>query len=148
MTVTIRSYADTDRSRMLAIFDANTPAFFAANERADFVAYLDRHAVPYAVCVLDDVVVAGFAVAPGTPGRAHLNWILVDPAAQGGGIGSAMMTAARERAAGLDAAIVDIAASQHSAPFFARHGAQALRRIDDGWGPGMHRIDMALPLGE
>ncbi|WP_052216280.1 GNAT family N-acetyltransferase [Sphingomonas sp. ERG5] len=154
--MTIRPFAGSDRARMLAIFDANTPAFFAVNERTDFIAYLDRHAGLYAVCVRDGpegaeaegagTVVAGFAVAPGTPGRAHLNWILVDPAAQGGGIGTAMMTAARDRAAKLGAAIVDIAASQHSAPFFARHGAHILSRIEDGWGSGMHRVDMELPL--
>lgn len=147
MTLSIRHYAVPDRDRMLAIFDANTPRFFAVNERADFVRYLDENTALYAVCERDGTIVAGFAVAPGTTGRAHLNWILVDPAAQGGGIGNAMMDAARAGAADQRATMLDIAASQHSAPFFLRHGAHALGRIENGWGPGMHRIDMELPIG-
>ena len=147
MAFSIRCYDIADRDRMLAIFDANTPAFFAVGERVDFDRYLDENALRYEVCEQDGRVVAGFAVAPGTMGRAHLNWILVDPTAQGGGIGNAMMDAARQRAVDQGAAMLDIAASQHSAPFFLRHGACALGRIDNGWGPGMHRIDMELPLG-
>ncbi|MGY4394872.1 GNAT superfamily N-acetyltransferase [Sphingomonas sp. UYAg733] len=146
MTPSIRRYVGTDRDRMLAIFDANTPAFFAVNERADFTRYLDESAGLYAVVECGADLAAGFAVVPGPTGRAHLNWILVDPAMQGGGIGGAMMTAAKERALGLDAVILDIAASQHSAPFFARFGARQLGRIDNGWGPGMHRVDMELSL--
>ncbi|WEJ98749.1 MAG: GNAT family N-acetyltransferase [Candidatus Sphingomonas phytovorans] len=148
MALSIRHYVASDRDRMLAIFDANTPQFFAVNERADFVRYLDGNAGLYAVCEREGSIVAGFAVARGTAGRAHLNWILVDPAAQGGGIGNAMMGAARTRAADQGATILDIAASQHSAPFFLRHGAHALGRIENGWGPGMHRIDMELSLGD
>lgn len=148
MALSIRHYAASDRDRMLAIFDANTPQFFAVNERADFVRYLDGNAGLYAVCEREGAIVAGFAVARGTAGRAHLNWILVDPVAQGGGIGNAMMDAARTRAAGQGATMLDIAASQHSAPFFLRHGAHALGRVENGWGPGMHRIDMELPIGD
>ena len=147
MAFSIRCYDIADRDRMLAIFDANTPAFFAVGERVDFDRYLDENALRYEVCEQDGRVVAGFAIAPGIMGRAHLNWILVDPTAQGGGIGNAMMDAARQRAVDQGAAMLDIAASQHSAPFFLRHGACALGRIDNGWGPGMHRIDMELPLG-
>lgn len=147
MALSIRRYGISDQGRMLAIFDANTPAFFAVGERVDFARYLDENAARYEVCEQDGGIVAGFAVAPGTVGRAHLNWILVDPAAQGGGIGNAMMDAARQRALDQGAAMLDIAASQHSAPFFLRHGAHALGRTDNGWGPGMHRIDMELPLG-
>src|SRR4051812_37894637 len=98
----IRRYAETDRDRMLAIFDANTPVFFAVNERADFMRYLDENAGLYMVVERGADLAAGFAAAPGAAGRAHLNWILVDPAMQGGGIGAAMMAAAKERALGLD----------------------------------------------
>ena len=147
MAFSFRRYDVSDRDRMLAIFDANTPAFFAVGERVDFTRYLDGNAARYEVCEQDGAIVAGFAVAPGTTGRAHLNWILVDPAAQGGGIGNAMMDAARQRALDQGAAMLDIAASQHSAPFFLRHGARALGHTDNGWGPDMHRIDMEMPLG-
>jgi hypothetical protein len=41
---------------------------------------------------------------------------------------------------------IRIAASHRSAPFFARFGAETVRETPDGWGPGMHRIDMELTV--
>jgi hypothetical protein len=40
--------------------------------------------------------------------------------------------------------VLRIAASHKSAPFFAGFGAEAVAETPDGWGPGMHRIDMEL----
>lgn len=140
-----RSYLPGDAEACLALFDANCPRFFAPGERGDYAAYLDRVS-GYRVCVTESVVSGAFGVAPGPPGRAHLNWILIDPASQGMGIGRAMMAAAIADALGLGAAAIDIAASQHSAPFFARFGARELSHLPDGWGPGMHRIDMEVAI--
>ena len=39
-----------------------------------------------------------------------------------------------------------IAASQHSGPFFAKFGAEQLDFIKDGWGDGMHKLDMILNI--
>ena len=70
-----------------------------------------------------------------------LRWILIDPAAQGRGVGSAMMTRVLEIG---DGRAISIAASHKSAPFFARFGARVVEETPDGWGPGMHRVDMEL----
>jgi GNAT superfamily N-acetyltransferase len=145
MTPAFRSYLPVDAEACLALFDANCPRFFAPEERADYAAYLER-AVGYRLCVTEGAVRGAFGVVPGVPGRAHLNWILVDPAAQRLGIGRAMMRAAIDTARSLGASGLDIAASQHSAPFFARFGARELSQVPDGWGAGMHRIDMALEI--
>jgi hypothetical protein len=37
-----------------------------------------------------------------------------------------------------------ISASHKSAPFFAKFGARERDRIPNGWGPGMHRVEMEL----
>ncbi len=145
MTLGFRFYLPEDAEACLALFDANCPRFFAPGERGDYAAYLDRVS-GYRVCVTDGVVSGTFGVAPGLPGRAHLNWILIDPALQGVGIGREMMRAATADASGRGATVLDIAASQHSAPFFARFGACELSHLPDGWGPGMHRIDMELTI--
>lgn len=145
MTSGFRAYTPEDAEACLALFDANCPRFFAPGERADYAAYLDRVSA-YRMCLTDGVVSGAFGVAPGLSGRAHLNWILIDPASQGMGIGRAMMRVAIDEARALGAGILDIAASQHSAPFFARFGARELAHMPDGWGPGMHRIDMELTM--
>ncbi|WP_439102406.1 hypothetical protein [Congregibacter sp.] len=33
------------------------------------------------------------------------------------------------------------------APFLAHFDARECQRLEDGWGPGMHRIDMELTIG-
>jgi GNAT superfamily N-acetyltransferase len=133
-------YGPEHREACLAVFDENCPAFFAPDERADYADFLDRVGVDYRVCRRDGRVVGAFGLMPGgAPGEAHLNWILLSPSAQGAGLGRAIMG---EVAARAGACRVAIAASHRSAPFFARFGARELIRTEDGWGPGMHRVDM------
>jgi len=146
VTIAVRGYAAGDTAACLALFDRNCPTYFAPNERADFAAYLAAWAPDYRVCERGGAVVAAFGVAIGSAGRARLNWIMVDPAAHGGGIGAAILAEARQAARRAGAEVIDIAASHLSAPFFARFEAQEAGRVEDGWGPGMHRVDMVLEL--
>lgn len=136
-----------DKAACLAIFDANCPEFFAANERDDYVRFLDAEIDGYEVCELDGRVVGAFGLMSNGVGEHHLNWIMLDPGSQGAGIGQAMMDRIIAVAREVQATLVGIAASHKSAPFFARFGAQHISRTEDGWGPGMHRIDMELEIG-
>lgn len=135
-----RAWCRADEAACLALFDANCPAAFAPNERAEYAAYLGAARDDYRVCELDGRVVGAFGLAGVGPDQLALHWILLDPAVQGRGLGAAMMAAVADAAG--PRTRVQIAASQHSAPFFARFGAELVRRTDDGWGPGMHRLDM------
>lgn len=139
-----RPYADADRHACLEIFDANCPEFFAANERDDYAEFLDAKYDDYEVCELDGRVVAAFGLIRNEEGENRLCWIMLDPSAQGHGLGSAIMNRIMRAGSESDTPVVGIAASHKSAPFFARFGAKELSRTDDGWGPGMHRIDMEL----
>lgn len=133
----------TDRTACLALFDANCPAFFAPNERDDYVAWLDGTRA-YTVATLDGGVVGAYGVTPGDD--VALNWIMISPHHQGRGLGGAIMARVVDEARVLGADVVHIAASQHSAPFFARYGAIERSTTTDGWGPGMHRVDMTLAV--
>jgi GNAT superfamily N-acetyltransferase len=136
-------YDPHHREACLAVFDENCPEFFAVNERTDYAAFLDRAGADYRVCRGDDRVVGAFGLMPaGAADEAHLNWILLSPSAQGAGVGRAIMTEVARQAASVNVERVHIAASHKSAPFFARFGAAEVERAVDGWGPGMHRVDM------
>lgn len=138
-----RPFESSDRPACLALFDANCPAFFAPNERADYLAFLAEHAALYEVCLHETRVVGAFGVKiADDKQRGRLSWIMIDPAYHGAGLGSQMMARARNTARRHHLAAIDIAASQHSAAFFARFGAREVRTTKDGWGPGMHRVDM------
>jgi GNAT superfamily N-acetyltransferase len=145
--VSFHSYRQEEREACLRLFDDNCPRFFAPNERADYLAFLDRVGGDYRVCKVDTRVVGAFGLVDGrADGEANLNWILLARDAQGMGLGRAVMTEVASQARLRGVTEVLIAASHLSASFFARFGAEERQRIDDGWGPGMHRIDMIWPI--
>ena len=141
-----RPYQPGDIAACLALFDANCPEFFAPNERDDYLGFLDSDPGGYEVCLFDDRVAGAFGVFAHEEDSVSLNWILLDPDAQGVGIGSKIMTRAIEAAGSHGAKELAIAASHKSAPFFERFGAVAQEFTEHGWGPDMHRIDMSLPI--
>lgn len=120
--------------------------YFTPNERSDYIQFLDANPEGYEVCVLDEKLVGAFGLIDDREQSNALRWILLDPLSQGHGIGSAIMERVADlaRASGLPS--VDIAASHKSAPFFAKFGAVNRAIIENGWGPGMDRVDMVLHL--
>jgi N-acetylglutamate synthase-like GNAT family acetyltransferase len=141
-----RPYRPADREACLRLFDLNCPASFAPNERTDFERFLDDAVEKYELCLTDDQVVGAYGLYPDGPDRLAVRWIMVSPQAQGQGIGSAMMTRIVATLRQSDGVTLRIAASHKSAPFFAKFGARERDRIPDGWGPGMHRVEMELHL--
>lgn len=140
----IRPYQSGDHDACLALFDANCPAFFAPNERADYLRFLDGKTAHYRVCLIGDRVVGAFGVLPDEPQGLALRWILLSPDLQGQGLGRMIMAQVAELIRAHGATSLYIGASHRSAPFFAKFGARETARTPDGWGPGMHRVDMTL----
>ncbi len=62
------------------------------------------------------------------------------------GIGSVIMSRVSTLVRASGVSLVTIATSHKSALFFAKCGAVEINFTDNGWGPGMHRVDMELPL--
>ena len=142
-----RPYAVADLSQCMALFEANCPEFFAPNERAEYEAFLCQIPSQYWVCVVAGRVAGAFGLFARGNGGASVNWILLSSRVQGTGVGSHMMRRAREEARRQGCRVIDIAASHKSAPFFAHFGARTVSETADGWGPGMHRIDMQWDVG-
>ena len=138
-------YAATHRTACLALFDSNCPEYFAPNERAEYAGFLDACPDGYHVATADGDIVGAFGVVDaGVAGRRRLKWIVLGQSAQGRGTGTSMMRHAISSAQAAEVGVIEIAASHRSAPFFARFGAREVMRTEDGWGPGMHRVDMEL----
>ena len=140
-------FVSTRRAACLAIFDQNCPDFFAPSERAGYERFLEESVDGYRVGLIDGRVAAAFGVTKtDVGGRCRLSWIMVGRDAQGRGVGRAIMADVLRQAAASGAQWVDIAASHKSAAFFAKFGARERSRTNNGWAPGMHRIDMELPV--
>jgi GNAT superfamily N-acetyltransferase len=146
LAVAFRHFTQADTGVCLALFELNCPASFAPEERADYAAFLRGADATYEVCLSGGRVVGAFGLTPGEAGSARVNWILLDPAAKGTGVGAAMMQRAIGLARGAGATHINIAASHLSEAFFAKFGARTLTRQEGGWGPGMHRHDMVLEV--
>jgi GNAT superfamily N-acetyltransferase len=144
-SIAFRPYEHADLELCLGLFDGNCPANFAANERADYERFLRDGASGYRVCELQAQVVGAFGLSEES-GGCRVQWIMLSPHVQKAGLGTAMVNEAIGQARRRGAQALLIAASHRSAPFFARFGARSIRHTPDGWGPGMHRIDMRLEL--
>ena len=141
-----RAYTGSDRESCLALFDANCPEYFAPHERADYAEFLDPVPVGYEVCESDGSVVGAFGLVIIEGRGARLCWIMLAPDYKGGGLGAAMMDRIIAKGRELETPTIGIAASQKSAPFFAKFGAETIKETRDGWGPGLDRIDMELRM--
>ena len=78
--------------------------------------------------------------------QGGITWVMICPESQGTGIGKMMMAQVFSKAKQHRVAIINIAASHLSAPFFSKFAAQPIREIPHGWGQDMHRIDMEIHL--
>lgn len=143
-----RPYQPADLEACLRLFDGNTPYFFDPSERELFIGYLGRSSAPFFVIERDGAIVAcgGYAIEPDGV-TASLTWGMVERALHGQGIGQ-QLTAKR-----LDAIRalpqlrqVQINTSQHTQRFYARFGFETVKVTPDGYGPGIDRWDMLLPL--
>jgi GNAT superfamily N-acetyltransferase len=146
LEITFRPYSSGDQETCLGLFDANCPEFFAPNERSDYREFLETGPDGYELCVVAGSVAGAFGLIGDSASRRRLNWIMLNPRYHGHGAGRAIMDRVVARACGEGIRTVDIAASQKSAPFFGKFGALTLQVIENGWGPGMHRVDMELPV--
>ncbi|WP_102128138.1 GNAT family N-acetyltransferase [Deinococcus planocerae] len=147
---TIRPFTPTDRAACLALFDSNVPEFFLPPERAEFELWLDK---PFdsgeygEYFVLEDegrvVACGGVWLDPQHPERpAGFSWGMVARDAHRRGHGSVLLRFRLERLRELGAREVHLDTSQHTAPFYARFGFREVRRVPDGYGPGLDRVDM------
>ena len=121
----MRPYADADRGAVLEIFEANTPAFFGADERGWLEDSLDALDGPAFVVALDGEAVAfgGYEVWEYYD-KALLVWGMAHPRVHGAGVGRWLLLARLARIARETPATswASVDTSPRVAPFFLRHG--------------------------
>ena len=144
--LSFRPYLSADRDACLAIFDANTPAFFAPGERSDYSDFLDNDSDGYEVCDVEGQVVGAFGLWGTSKARTTLCWIFLDPGLQRAGVGTAIMQRVISKSRASQSRVISIATSQKAAPFFAKFGAVTKSTTENGWGVGLDRVDMELNL--
>ncbi len=150
--IRLRPWEPRDRALGLALFDSNTPRYFAEVEKADFLGFVDDLPGPYFVLESADgeaLGCGGYAGGERDPTIAALCWGMVRGDLHRRGLGDRLLT---ERLARIAAdpvfRSVEIETTQHSCGFFARYGFVETARTPDGFAPGMDRVDMTLSLDD
>jgi GNAT superfamily N-acetyltransferase len=141
-----RPYAPEDLHQCLMIFDGNCPRFFADHEGDAFLKYLQERRFPYFV-VTDNqhqvLACGGFAIEKGV---GELAWGMVRSDIHRKGVGRYLFKQRlyEIRKAGVESVKMDT--SQYSLGFYLGLGFKEVSRTTDGYGPGLHRIDLRLDL--
>ena len=141
-----KPYSASNFAACVELFDLNCPSFFAIEEREDYVKFLTANPGNYLLHYEQEVLVCCFGIGALSDPAPSLNWIMVHPDHQRSGYGHKMMTYFIDELTrhSKDAAL--IATSQYAKAFFSKYGAEQLSFEENGWGRGMHRIDMKMPL--
>ncbi|GGH51493.1 GNAT family N-acetyltransferase [Frigidibacter albus] len=147
-----RPYRPEDLAACLAIFDGNTPPFFAPEERAEFCAFLETLPAPdrpYLVLTKAGEVIACGGLIIEAEGRASFTWGMVARARHGQRLGTRLTQARLDLARSLPGITgLALSTSQHTHGFYEGLGFITNSITQDGFGPGLDRWDMTLPLGE
>jgi len=141
-------YSQRDRAALLAIFDANTPRFFAPSERETFENFLDRPQGDFRVLRDDQGATIGCGgILIAEDGTAGLAWGMITPPHQGTGFGWWMALERLSWIAAIPTAKrVILDTSQETAGFYCKLGFQTVSVQPNGYGPGLHRHDLAMEV--
>lgn len=146
MNVTFRPYCRTDYPACLELFDSNCPEFFAPDERQDYQCFLEGSPEGYEICEVNGRVRGVFGLSgDGTNGK-RLDWLMVDSKAHRMGIGAMLVERAIHLGRTSESKTIGLATSQKVAPFYEKYRAQTTSVTKDGYGPGIDRVEMVLPL--
>ena len=146
-----RPYLPSDLAACLAIFDSNVPRYLAAEERPDYLEYLDSvNAVdrPYQVLTRQNSVIAcGSLIVDSETREARLAWGMVDRSLHRQKLGTAL-TQARLALARTTPGIarVGLETSQHTFEFYRKFGFEVAKVTPDGLAAGLDSYEMVLHL--
>lgn len=149
----LRPYTPSDKTTCLAIFQANTPQFFAVHEQAEFADFLDRQPCPYFVVEQNDEIVGCGGYFVHEPKRiVGLTWGMVRQELHQRGIGKYLLLARLHDVCNQNVIDDDhpmtvlMDTSQHSKGFFEKFGFVVTHFTENGYAPGLHRYELALTL--
>lgn len=152
--ISIQLYTALHRQGCKDAFASNVPQFFTPDEVNQFDEWLDYlegkldlypgDSNQYYVILHHQMVIAcgGFGYSPST-NQAILAWGLVHNNYHRKGIGSTLLSYRLNKIGKLyPSAVLILDTTQHSYPFFERHGFVIEKITKDSYAPGMDRYDM------
>lgn len=145
----LRRYQAADLDGCLALFDSNTPTFFAPHERAEFIEFLANTTDPYFVVVDEQgqIIGCGGYYIKCEGAAAGLSWGMVSNRLHRQGVGRFLLLTRLQRICQEpDVTSIWINTSQHSYGFFEKVGFVVESIVENGFTEGLHEYKMVLSL--
>ena len=143
MTVQIIPFESRFKSELLTLFDLNCPAFFAPEERSDFLEYLGEKVEDYFVVFYQNKLVAcGGINYPDGLARAVLSWDIIHPDFHKKGIGTNLVQYRIRHIQTKGVFQIGVRTSQMVYSFYEKNGFQLKQIQKEYWAIGYDLYDM------
>ena len=142
----IRAYTTADKDAIVTLLRLNTPTYFAPEEEADLVRYLEAHQQEHFVWE-ENGQILGCGGSNWYPDSddGRVSWYIVHPQAQGQGVGGKLLQHALQHLrSNPQTRRVIGRTSQFAEQFFAKGGFVTKRREKDYWASGYDLVYMVL----
>lgn len=142
---TIERYDDNNRDELLHIFRLNVPKYFAAEEEADLILFLDNYAQDFYVCKIDGKLM-GCGGHNMKDELGVLSWYIVHPDSHGMGIGRALVDHNIEVLKSKGFKRIRVRTSQFTDKFYEKFGFELTHIEKDYWAKGIDLYQMEMDV--
>lgn len=146
----IRKYTPADKTRVIELFQLNTPEYFSPIEEDGLIDYLANHSDNYFVAEEGGMIVgsAGFNLSEnGKTGK--LSWDIIHPDSHGKGIGTTLTKYRIQRLKEIESVkIISVRTSQVVYKFYEKFGLELQEVVNDYWAPGFDLYRLDKPVNE
>lgn len=132
-------YNHSYKSKLIDVFKANVPEFFAIHELNELEDYLEHHFENYFVIEENETIVGGFGYEIREEDNSgRINWIFIHPQFKGKGLGKeAVLFCIKELKKHRLIKKLIVRTSQFAYPFFKNLGYQLIHTEKDYWAKGL-----------
>lgn len=144
--MTIKPFQIEDTEKLLAIFALNIPQYFAAEEAAEFEAYLRKYGDTYFVIRDETEIIGGLGYIVKNK-EGHITWIFIHPEKTGKGVGKqAVSDCLNLLKSYKEVEKLVVRTSQFADKFFSSLGYELLYVKKDYWAQGIDLYYMEMKL--
>ena len=146
-TIEIEKYKEDAQSDLIALLRLNTPYYFAYEEEADFIKYLEGEREDYYVIKQQQNIIGcgGINYSPDKK-IAILSWDMLHPDYHGKGIGKQLFDFRLAHITSQHISQIIVRTSQLAYTFYQRQGFVITETIEDYWATGLDLVKMELQL--
>ena len=139
-----KDYSMESFNDCIELFDLNCPEFFASIEKNDYIEFLNQTKEGYVTIHHDSILIGAYGVHKTSSESASQSWTLIHPKYQNQGIGRLIMERVFSYLESNQLDNLFLSTSQQTEAFFMKFGARRIDFIENGWGEGLHRIEMKI----